>query len=263
MKDLALECPVPFMETLVPLTDFDFILAHLWDTIPGYKDWYTDRGRTPERTVILDNGTNELGFPVSLKEMDRVASQLDPDFIVPPDFLGEGDRTIESLKEGISIWGREKLIPVVQGSDKTEVLQSFRQIRRMGFEIVSVPYDLSVAVRSTPLHILAETRKTRIAQMLETEESDNPTVKFHLLGLNTLEEIFYYRKFTPEVVSLDTGAPFLNASLGIKFGRDRLISKGVYIDYSRPKDQYPEGTVNLAQENIRYLKGLMNGQPTD
>lgn len=257
---LALECPVSFMEELLPLTDFDFLLTHLWDKLPGYSEWYLGKKKEDKsRIQVLDNGTNELGVPCGFKEMDDIASLLDPDYIVPPDYLGEGQKTLECLRLGLELWGKERIMPVVQGKDSGEVLQSFRSILEMGFELVSVPYDITVADRKTPLWELADTRKTQIGLMVHESQRLGSGLQIHLLGLNTLAEISYYQGFIPEVISLDTGAPFLNASMGVDFGRDPLVPKGIYIDYDKGKTQYEVDAARLAQKNIQYLKRLMNG----
>ena len=250
---LALECPVEFMEDLLPLTDFDFILTHL---VKGkYLDQYQER-RMRGRWSVLDNGTNELGHPCSIKEIDEAALVLNRDLVVPPDYLGEGNKTLEGIKEGVKVWGLDKVLPVVQGENEIDLRKCYRSIRNLGFSRIAVPYDICLprdSIGQMALEGLGMNRRRLISQMLNMD----PKVEIHLLGLNSLQEISWYRDNCPQVVSLDTGSPFLNASRCIRFGKGNLLPKGIYIDYGKEKESYWKGTVELARDNIRYLKEVM------
>ncbi len=248
---LALECPVPFMGELLPLTDFDFALAHL--AKDEYLEAYQDQQKAG-RLLVLDNGTNELGEPCSLKEMDRVACLLNPQTIIPPDWLGEGQKTASSLMEAQNLWGKPKILPVVQGKDWVELDSCVSYYEVQGYTSVAVPYDILLD-RTEPLRLLG-LRRQEVVQYLTV---NHPTMSIHLLGLNSLTEASSYYSHS-QVVSIDTGAPFLNATLGKKFGIDELVPKGTYIDYDRDYKDWGFGSIKeLAKENITYLRALMNG----
>ena len=251
MIKLALECPVQFMGNILPLTDFDFVLAHLAEG--DYLEAYQEQQKAG-RFLVLDNGTNELGEPCSLREMDRVAGLLNPQTIIPPDWLGDGIQTVKALKEAESVWGKPKILPVVQGRDWMELNSSLSFYEEQGYTSVAVPYDILLD-RKQPLRSLGLQRR-EVVQYITTH---HPTLGIHLLGLNNLTEMSSYQHHS-QVTSIDTGAPFLNATLGKKFGIDELVPKGTYINYDRDYRDWGFGSIQeLTKENIRYLKALMNG----
>jgi hypothetical protein len=255
--NLAIECHPSFMESLLPLTDFDFVLAHL--CIPGgaYLDYYLQsRAQNPDRLLILDNGTNELGEPQSIREMDEVACILGPDFIIPPDWIGQSDKSWSCLQEAERVWGKRKILPVVQGECLSAVSMYARGLWYKGYETLAIPYDTFVD-RSSHLDYLAGCRLMTIAYIL----SQIPMVKIHLLGLNTFAELQCYATTVPQVESIDTGSPFLNATDGRVFGRQALLPKGVYIDYNKEYSSVAVAyTTEMAQSNISYLKEILGGK---
>ncbi len=251
MIKLALECPVQFMGNILPLTDFDFVLAHLAQG--EYLEAYQDQQKSG-RFLVLDNGTNELGEPCTLKEMDRVAGLLNPQTIIPPDWLGQADKTLVALKEAASLWGKPKILPVLQGSAWDEVASSLFCLEDDGYTSVAVPYDILLD-RKQPLRTLGIQRQ----EVVQYITVNHPTLGIHLLGLNSLTEMSSYQHHS-QITSIDTGAPFLNATLGKRFGTDELVPKGTYINYDRDYKDWGFGSIQeLTKENIRYLKALMNG----
>ncbi len=252
MIRLALECPVPFMSELLPLTDFDFALAHLAHHSATYRQMYIEQKQSG-RQLILDNSTNELGEPYSLDQMDRIAEILSPDLIIPPDWLGEGKKTLEALKEAEQLWGLPKILPVVQGADWSDLENSLYTLSSRGYTTVAVPYDI-LCDRKEPLKILALMRQRVVNHIIV----EFPRLGIHLLGLNTLQEVGRYKHHS-QILSIDTGAPFLNATFGGKFGISTLIPKGTYIDYEKEYVWGFNGVRDLAKENIQFLKGLLNG----
>ena len=261
---LALECPVPFLKDLIPQTDFDFVLTHLVLSQPEYRDFYLGQRKLSNRVMILDNSTNELGEPCSLEDIDKAACILDPDFVIPPDYLGDGYRTLTSISKGEAIWGRKKIIPVIQGSSLTEIMECYCALRDLDYSKVAVPYDIGLSrsvLKTTSLEYLGMNRNYYIQRMVsECGDLTDKDLHIHLLGLNSLTEVQFYTRNCPEVEGLDTGAPFLNASAGLEFSKDSLMGKGVFINYNLkygPKEF--SHIKNLACKNIHYLESLIGG----
>jgi len=242
-----MEAPVPYLSKICPLIDFHWVLANVCLKDGEYLDFY-HRNNKPGSLLVLDNGVNEEGIPCSVEQIDDIARILNPKYIVPPDFLGDSERTVESLKEGIDFWGRDRILPVLQASSDDEVIWCRNQIVDLGFDRICIPYDILRTGDTSP-EILADLRSKIINDYLGGHFK-----WIHLLGLNTLEELQNYC-LTPNVSSIDTGAPFLNAYKGKKFGEDRLVRKGVKIDYDilgwDPK------IFNTCVWNIAYLRRFM------
>ena len=263
--DLALECPVDYLPDLSPMGDFDFVLAHLALNYPEYLSYYTARRAEDGRMVVLDNGTNEMGRPCSIQEIEKVAGVLNPTLIVPPDFLGDGAKTMIEIGRGMATWGGDRILPVVQGRKLEWVSDAVAYMLSIGLTYLSIPYDI-LGDRSQPLTVLAEQRREMVETIVQVADRNHIQVRLHLLGLNTLEEVRYYScQLSDEVVSLDTGSPYLNAVWGKDFGKvltgdQELVPKGHYMNYGWTKRQQDPEILERAGENIRILKNLMKGR---
>ncbi|MCH7561598.1 MAG: hypothetical protein IIC67_09600 [Thaumarchaeota archaeon] len=106
--------------------------------------------------------------------------------------------------------------------------------------------------RTFHLKDLAEARRLAIMAILIID----PNVKIHLLGLNTFEELDFYKIYSDTVVSIDTGAPYTNALNRRRFGEDTLAPKqGFSIDYSA---KWNDTDFAEACFNISYLRKRLN-----
>jgi len=215
---LALECPISMMDRLQPYGDFDFMLTHLFKS-KEYKDFYV----RSSRFKILDNSTNELGEPCSEEEILKVAEIVNPNFICPPDYLGDQDRTLEALESMEKSCPVSCILPIVQGSDINSVLYAAHVLKSKGYSKVAVPYDIT-GNRSLELHELASLRVKivwNLAKMFDW---------IHLLGLTDPHELISYRDLSC-VRSLDTGSPITNGLKGLRYGKDSPLTKKEMLDF--------------------------------
>ena len=277
MISLAMEAPISLLRELPYLTEFDFALTHLFEQSDIYSDYYEWAVKSG-REVVLDNSVNELGEPVSLEEMDKVAKTLCPQYIIPPDHLNNLEATLGILDDAIELWGKDKLIPVVQGTNLEEVVECGKVLQNhYKFDIVSIPYDITLAHRSKlpdedPTKAsLEELGKTRIASIRALSKEGLLFKRVHLLGLNSLEELTTYHDqkiWTSSThwssvqprVSIDTGAAITNAVWGQKFGMDPLIPKGTYFNYFDYDEFLQPGIKETWYWNICILKGYLSGR---
>ena len=237
---LALECPTSYLHRINPLTDFNFLLAHLVLEDPLYLQYF--QSMEGNRFTVLDNSVNELGKPCSIKDMQKAAEFIKPNKIIPP----------ESLKKGIDLWGHSKIIPVIQGINLEDVYRCAKvTIGELGFKTISLPYDITLG-KTHSLSQLATSRQRIVIHLME----EYPGLKIHLLGFNTFEEIDFYKDYSNNVVSIDTGSPYTNSTNGVIFAFNKeLIPKGIYIDY---KDEYTILGEAHVCHNIAYMRQRFN-----
>jgi len=274
MIDLAMEAPIDLLSKLPLITKFDFALTHLFKESDKYYDYYESMAKQG-REVVLDNSVNELGVPVSIEDMEEVAKVIQPRYIIPPDYLNNLEATLSTLDEAIELWGKDRIIPVIQGTSLEEVVECGKRLRHhYDFDIVSIPYDITLAHRSklayddsnkAPLSELSHTRVSAVKALTKEGLLFN---RVHLLGLNTLEELTVYNEptvwygpkhwngFKPRV-TIDTGAPMTNAVWGQKFGIDPLIPKGVYFNYFEYDEFLQPDLKEIWYWNICILKGWL------
>ena len=275
MIDLAMEAPIDLLSELPYITEFDFALTHLFKDSDTYSNYY-ERSSWQGREVILDNSVNELGVPVSIEEMDEVSKVIKPRYIIPPDHLNDLEATLGILDDAIELWGKDRIIPVVQGTSFEEVVECGKVLKNhYDFNIVSIPYDITLAHRSklddtdynkAPLSELSHTRVSAIKALTNEGLLFN---RVHLLGLNTLEELTVYNEptvwygpkhwngFKPRV-TIDTGAPMTNAVWGKKFGIDPLMPKGIYFNYFDYNQLLQPDIKEIWYWNICILKGWLS-----
>jgi len=241
---IALECPTASLGLVYSLADFDWILTHLVLGDPDYADFYRDS----RHFKVLDNSTNELLKPCSLEDMKKAADIVNPDLICPPDFLGDGDSTVEAIGQAIEVFGFDKLLPIVQGSSERNLWECAEAIMSRGFNIIAVPYDL-LCSREDSLDRMAMTRKSVVKGLLQ----DFSFQYIHLLGVTDPDELLAY-KDEPRVCSVDTGAYYLNGQFSRLFGRDELVGKTKKLNFDAT-------TVTMEVFwNLSYLRKVTNGR---
>ncbi len=248
---LALECPIQLLPTIQPLADFDFILTHLVLSDKHYADFYAGS----ERFKILDNSVNEVGTPTSIEDLQEVQKIVHADFIVPPDFSRDYASTSKALVRAEFTFGKEKLLPVIQGKDLQEALCYGHLLYQKGYKRVAVPYDIT-GTKDTPDVEKASNRISLIANLLL-----HVPFSIHLLGMTTLEELESY-KTLPLVESIDTGYPIKCGLEDQRFGRDSLCPKNVPTLNSMEEfftGEYPEylSRMELVYHNLAYLRSLL------
>ncbi len=244
---LALECPTSLLDDIQPLADYDFILTHLVLQDEAYARYYAES----TRLKILDNSTNELSYPCSLDDIMRAAAIVRPDFIMPPDFLGNSVATLDALIRSISRLGRERVYPIIQGSKLEDALKCFDYIAKLGFNRVAVPYDIC--------SVAEDTSKTKARRRLEVVNKIICVVpigfKIHLLGMNTLEELSFHNEGW--VKSIDTGYPVMCGMHGCRFGRDELLpKKGPTLSMMKSAQNWTD--LEDVYYNIAYLRRVLS-----
>ena len=150
--------------------------------------------------------------------------------------------TLNILESAIDLWGRDRLIPVLQGESLEDVVDCARVYKEVyNFKIVSLPYDITLAHRSKLLDgdpnraTLSELARRRADCMYMLKDKGIEFNRYHLLGFNTLAEFLHYttdKYWLDKDLSIDTGAPITNALHDRRFTVNNLVPKGVYFDYA-------------------------------
>lgn len=236
---LAIEAPIPHLTKIEAVTDFSFLLSHLFE-YPEYVNFF----KSSSKYKILDNSTNELHTPTGTETLVKLAREVKASAIVLPDYEDDAKKTLDAVQNALrspSLGGLE-LIGVIQGEDERECVSLANEYLSLGIAFVAVPCDTAGA-RGASLHEMAFKRASLVLRLPRE-------LKIHLLAVSRPEELQNYRS-DPRVVSVDTGAPVLNALHGRRFGVDALMPKGVYIPYAEPIS--PEAW-SLVWHNINVLR---------
>ena len=121
------EVPICLLDRSKEFNDYDYLLNHLLDIHPKYKEWYL---LNKDRYSILDNSAYEFfvrGEEFNEESFVNNIKELLPNEYMIPDVLMDKDETIKWFK----LWNQKyKYLPglkiaVVQGSTFTEWLECY------------------------------------------------------------------------------------------------------------------------------------------
>ena len=202
--------------------------------------------------IILDNGAFETGKSMDVQEYLKIAKLLKPDIVIVPDVWKRAEATINVTDEFIKAWHSDdvpnsKLMFVPQGNTIEELLDCFTTMRNNYLaDFFGLPYrqwdDTSGTVR----------------KFMYEHLMDNKDIKFHLLGLYSLQEIVM-AKSHKNVVSCDSSLPFKAASSMIYLSTHRKgsIYQPVLNKFNFYK-KFIEPEIRLAKENLILCEGLVH-----
>lgn len=237
--------------------DIHYALAH--ECIDDNESIYFYR--YSKKTVILDNGADELGAGMRGDDYLCLIAEIQPDVVILPDVLSDAketrERSLTFLDEARTIqkmYGYEYMA-VIQGQSEEEWLEEFefwsqhpKSVNDHSVHIalhpairfLGVPYDIDFSVsgaydgvKEPEKLTLAMQRAYKRVKLLEKIREKFGLAFFipriHLLGINELYEfhLIYERKLQSIVYSNDTTAPYAAAMSNKSFVVDRgVISSG-------------------------------------
>ena len=208
----AIVSPVEYLSTVQPFSKYHLILTHLVIYNPRYLNFYRERSKVGDY-IILDNGAVEKkGKSVPIRDIVTAAVLTKPTVVVLPDFLFDGERTLDELENAVKspslkflrrVHSEVKLAAVVQGLDREEWLDCFEIMNGVnGIDLLCIPKvtGQTFGVRWKALELIAKRVKKPC----------------HLLGSwweSTLEDVQHEATF-PFVQGIDTPKPIRLAVQG-------------------------------------------------
>ena len=199
MSLFAPVAPLPLMFDMKRrgiLGKYHLLLAHdVADEGAEYRDLFADM---EDMHIILDNSLIELGHPAPDYIMQRAAAVVKPKCIVLPDYLRDGQRTLNESKKAIARWKRLKLssfMAVIQG-------KNIGEIQAVAAEMAGWS---DVTALGVP-RVIADTLMPR-SHFIEYVHKVAPYKDIHLLGFsnNIVDDIAAARM--PGVVGIDSAVP--------------------------------------------------------
>ena len=145
----AIVSPVEYLFNVQPFSSYHLVLTHLVIHNHRYQEFYRQRSKAGEY-VILDNGAVEKnGHSVPMRDVVTAAMLIKPTVVVLPDFLFDGERTLDELESTAKSPGLRflkrihpevKIAVVVQGIDRAEWLESFDVLNGIdGVDLLCIP----------------------------------------------------------------------------------------------------------------------------
>jgi hypothetical protein len=226
MFKIAHEVPICLLEESIKFNDYDYILFHLLEKYPIYKEFYENTIKQG-RESVFDNSAYEFyinGMNLDLGKFANRIAELNPTYYVIPDKLNDFQITIKYLE----IWKQKnydiksKTIGVVQGNNFKEWLECYNIMKNECDKIaISFGYNFlrelgskySACVINSKSLLYARGRRYLIDYLIDNDLIvDKP---YHLLGCYLPFEFAWYKKYK-FIDSIDTSFPVNNGYRGKK-----------------------------------------------
>lgn len=208
----ALVSPTEYLKEVQPFSQYHLILTHKVIFDHRYQKFYRERSKAGDY-IILDNGAVEKkGSSVPMRDIVTAAILTRPTVVVLPDFLFDGERTLDELVNAIKSPGLKflrrvhpdvKIAAVAQGLDEAEWIDSFYVLNGLeGLDLIGIP-KVAGQVFGARWKALDKVAK-------------HVKKPCHLLGFwhkDTLEDLTHERIY-PFVQGVDTPKPIRLAAQG-------------------------------------------------
>ncbi len=208
------EVPLAYLDDSLIYNDYDYLLPHLYDIYPGYKEFFL-RSKSKKRYIIMDNSLHELGKAYDSNRMLEIIYELLPNEFIIPDVWEDHTLSMRNAKH----WSQIELpkevtkVAVVQGKTLNEIIECYHVYKLLGYKKIAFSYGASYYNDLFP-HPNKDQGKALgriyvISTLLEKgiiESSD----RIHLLGCSLPQEFLYYQNI-PQIETIDTSNPIMAA----------------------------------------------------
>ena len=243
---LSLEIPYKHLEEFGSLEDLHFCIAPYVLSHDKYLIFYREALARREH-VILDNGMYEQNDPIQDESLINCAVQLRSKYsaptIIAPDVFNDPQKSYQralAFRKRAAKYRLFNIGAVVHGTCLRHKQQHYAALVKQNFNPICITF------LEGRLDFLKHTR-------LEFD------LWHHFLGMTTVEEICYIRKYIPlpNHTSLDTVKPIklarLNKHLDPVYNDEPIRGLGKW----DPSANLNEDQIEQARENIYYLKHVL------
>ena len=228
----------------------------------AYRDFYRAQSKVQGVSIMLDNGAFEAegGWPLSNDRLVKYVYEYVPQFFVMPDRMGDWQGTVAAVRNFLHYWDVCHVLKDAPPIQFLAVLQGVDDytIKRCADDFAKTEEEFEISfVFGIPKWMTKElevSTRIRMANWLH----DNLSHPVHLLGMshNWPREVLFAAQSCPDVISVDTSAPFVYAMQGLQ-----LTTNG---GAERPEPYFtaPVGDVDegLVWRNIAVVKSWADGR---
>ena len=223
------EIPFAYLENSLKFNDYDYLLPHLYDEYPEYREFFKRENHATRRYIVMDNSLHELGVPYSKGRMISIIDEVKPDEFIVPDAWEDAIKSMRNAKEWSFIElpeGVEK-VAVVQGKSFSEVVKCYQTYKWLGYNKIAFSYGASyyndICKHPNKDWGKAIGRLAVISDMIDMGLIGH-TDRIHLLGCSLPQEFLYYNDIK-QIESIDTSNPVMAAFDGTAYKHWGLDSK--------------------------------------
>lgn len=265
---VALIAPADLLFT-VTHEDVHMVIPEGLRVSPVYRDFYAIMGKMGKKAskhIMLDNGAFEAegaSTGLSFEQLVNMIFQYGVDTFCLPDQIGSHHLSVGAAEKFLHQWNtavslgtfpaarRVRFLAILQGTDKSELQACFRDYCKLEEE-----FEISLMI-GLPRWIADEINAQIRYRLAEYIEKRAPHA-IHLLGMTRLWplEVLRVAQNLPDVVSIDTSAPYVWTLNGNRLGVPGTASERVENYFTHDSRHMDEG---LLVDNIDTLKGWASG----
>jgi hypothetical protein len=217
------EVPLCFLKESLEWNDYQYVLPHLIDQYPQYKNHMIEYRRTLGSFIICDNGLFE-GVDHTIEDLLEKIHLIHPNVFIVPDAWNDSITTIRSAKHWMINYGEKlkeidvNLMAVCQGKTMGELISTYQTLIDLGYKHIAFNHS-SIAYQElgydSPLKNQMYGRMEFIRKLVE-KKTIRETYYHHLLGCSLPQEFMSYNdwKF---IKSADTSNPILVGAEGKRY----------------------------------------------
>ncbi len=224
---VAHEAPLSLLRDVRDLTDYDYALVHLFETVPEYLDYFKE-SLSLGREVILDNSIFELEKSFNEDRFAYWINKLQPTEYIIPDVLEDCEGTLSQLYSWESRFSDipGKKIGVVQGKTYEDIKRCYRELDTYCDKIaISFNYSLYRDLFPHKSELISWCfGRVLLINMLLKDKILNIEKSHHLLGCSSPEEFKFYKDY-PFIESVDTSNPVVHGLYKIRYPYRGLWTK--------------------------------------
>lgn len=229
------EVPLCFLNESLEWNDYQYVLPHLMDLYPQYREHMLKYRNTPDSFIICDNGLFE-GVTHTNEDLLSKINLIRPNIFIVPDAWNDSTVTLRNAKHWMknyreSIPEEVELMAVCQGKDMSELITIYQTLIDLGYKHIAINHSSIAYTNYYPNHnkLFAQMYgRIELVRRLMEKDVINKHVYHHMLGASDWREFQAYTEFD-WIKSVDTSSPIINGALGIKLNHDE--------SYIKPKEK--------------------------
>lgn len=240
------ELPNQMLSMNIDLNEYDFVLLHLFQSDPIYKEYYKGlRSTHRSRLMIFDNSAYEFfvrGIELDIEAFKKAILELQPDLFLLPDVLMDRNKTIEKTQQFLDVWDENdasRPMAVLQGNSPEELIECANIYKGLNITHIAIPFhnsflkEYSKNYNSVYNNHLRNDWRLRLGKIDVDDEYALGRILFiynyrdvlsqfkhvHLLGSHRPFEKFYEQDFD-FIKTMDTGYPVKCGIVGYELGKE-------------------------------------------
>ena len=218
------EVPFCFLNESLEWNDYQYVLPHLMDLYPQYKEHMLKYRNTPGSFIICDNGLFEGVTHTTEDLLDKI-NLIRPNIFIVPDAWNDSTKTLVNAKSWMINYKPHlpeevELMAVCQGESLHELMTTYQTLLDLGYKHIA--FNHSSCAYMEMYHGLDPLKRQMYGRMefirhLVMNDVIDRNAYHHLLGCSLPQEFMAYKGWWDFIKSVDTSNPIIVGAQGQRY----------------------------------------------